>query len=108
MFKYELIDEEATTVISFEGDLDIDATELMEEEIAPKLYDCSNIKIDFSKVQFVDSSGIGLLITLIHHLRERGIRVRIFHVSDEVRIVFEMLQLPDIMGADVLPEFEHS
>jgi anti-anti-sigma factor len=107
MFKYELLDEGRITTVSFEGDMDIDVTELMEEELSPLLMNKQEIQIDFSRVPFVDSSGIGLLITLVTNLRDHGNKVQIMNICAEVKQVFALLQLPEILGYDVLTDFNH-
>lgn len=103
--KYDIENQRTKTIIAFEGDLDIDATELMEEKIAPALMKCNDIVIDFSSVDFVDSSGIGLLITLVKSLQEHGKEIEIIKLNREVKQVFELLQLPEILGFDVLADF---
>jgi anti-anti-sigma factor len=105
MFKYDLVDNGTKTVVLFDGDMDIDVTEVMEEELSPALMNSKEVHIDFSKVPFVDSSGIGLLITLVTNLREQGNRVQIMNISPEVKEVFALLQLPEILGYDVLIDF---
>jgi anti-anti-sigma factor len=101
MFSFDIIQHDSRTIVSFNGDLDIDVTEIMEEEIGPALRGKSPIHIDFSNVAFVDSSGIGLLMSLIRNIRDAGHSVVIVNVSAEVMYVFTMLQLPEILGRDV-------
>jgi anti-anti-sigma factor len=101
MFNYNIVDEESKSTVLFDGDMDIDVTEIMEEEIAPNLLHSNEIELNFENVSFVDSSGIGLLITLITDLQERGSKVIITHLSPDVKEVFSLLQLPEILGRDV-------
>lgn len=108
MFKYEILHEELQSKVSLDGDLDIDVTEIMEEEIAPKLINSNDVEIDFEKVSFVDSSGIGLLITLVTDLQQQGKNVFIKNLSSDVKQVFSLLQLPEILGHDVFVDFLES
>lgn len=106
MFKYDISSQDSKTIVTFEGDMDIDVTELMEEEIEPELLKSKEkIEIDFAKVPFVDSSGIGLLITLVKNLKDHGIEVVIKNLSPEVKTIFTFLDLPEILGCDVLTDF---
>jgi len=98
MFYYEIVQENNRTLIKFEGDLDIDSTELIEEELIPKLQQQSEIMIHFGQVEFVDSSGMGLLLTLMQSLIKEGKHIRIMSVREEVMEVFELLQIPAILG----------
>lgn len=106
MFHYVIEQQGSKTVTSFEGDMDIEVTELMEDEMLPKLLESKEIEIDFAKVHFVDSSGIGLLISLINSLREQGSQVVIKKINPEVMQVFSLLQLPEILGRDVFDGLE--
>jgi anti-anti-sigma factor len=101
MFQYQLTIDQTNAALSLEGDMDIDATEIIEDEIIPVIsqYDC--VEISFTKVRFVDSTGIGLLITLVQRSQENGINVTISNVNAEVNEVFSLLQIPDILGKDV-------
>ncbi len=91
---------EALTV-NLIGDLDIDSTELIEEELIPALEEYKTINLIFTEVPFVDSSGMGLLLTLVQTLQEKEIGVSISNVRKEVMEVFEILQLPEILGERV-------
>jgi anti-anti-sigma factor len=104
MFHYRIIQGEPVTQAVFIGDMDIEATETIEEQITPELLKHRNINIDFSEVPFVDSSGIGLLITMIQQLKDAGIRVVITHLNPDVQEIFSLLQLPEIIGIDVFAE----
>jgi anti-anti-sigma factor len=102
MFQYEIRHEEFLTLLSLQGDMDIEATEVVQDEITPQLADCKAVEIDFSQIRFVDSSGIGLLISLIASLREADIRATVVNLSNDVRMIFELLQLHDILGPGVI------
>lgn len=107
MFKYEVLQTDTTATVFLNGDLDIDVTEIMQDEISPKMQNSANIVIDFEKVSFVDSSGIGLLITLITNLHKQEKNVVIQNLSPDVKMVFSMLQLPEILGHEVFVDFEN-
>ncbi|TVY08072.1 STAS domain-containing protein [Paenibacillus cremeus] len=101
MFSFEHTCQDSKTLVTFTGDLDIEATEILEDEVMPLLSGRPEIEIDFSGVPFVDSSGIGLLITLITHVRENSGCVVITNVSSDVQQIFSLLQLSEILGHDV-------
>ncbi|MFC0213598.1 lipid asymmetry maintenance protein MlaB [Paenibacillus chartarius] len=102
MFEYVILHEQKKTVVKFSGDLDIDVTEFMEDQLTPQLLQSKMVQIDFSRIRFVDSSGIGLLISLLTSLRDSGIPATVLNISEDVRMIFELLQLPEILGPDVL------
>ncbi|WP_424767425.1 STAS domain-containing protein [Paenibacillus sp. sgz302251] len=105
MFTYELKQDFKKIAVVLKGDMDIDVTEIIADEVAPQLMACEQVEIDFSQVPFMDSSGIGLLIMLINDLKERDIEVAIVNIQEDVKQVFSLLQLPEILGRDVCGDF---
>ncbi|MDQ0253062.1 anti-sigma B factor antagonist/stage II sporulation protein AA (anti-sigma F factor antagonist) [Evansella vedderi] len=87
--------------IYLKGDLDIEGTEVMEREITPEMEKYSVVNMDFTEVPFIDSSGMGLLLNLVHTLNKKGTTVYIVNVKKDVMEVFELLQIPDILGEGV-------
>ncbi|TFE04219.1 STAS domain-containing protein [Jeotgalibacillus salarius] len=98
MFSYEIEKESDRAKVMFEGDLDIDCTEVIEEELIPALVDYKSVVIEFGEVEFVDSSGMGLLLNLVQSLRDEDVSVHIRRVREEVMEVFDLLQIPEILG----------
>ncbi|WP_172194064.1 STAS domain-containing protein [Saccharibacillus qingshengii] len=101
MFAYRIDQNEDEVVVVFEGDLDIDSSEVLEEDILPVVSEYPNIRLNFGEVYFVDSSGIGLIIRTVDELREGGRSVKIQNVRPEVLEVFELLQIREILGEEV-------
>ncbi|MEJ8304156.1 STAS domain-containing protein [Saccharibacillus sacchari] len=101
MFAYQITKSEEEAVVIFEGDLDIESGEVLEEDILPIVSEYPNVRLNFAEVYFVDSSGIGLIIRTVDELREGGRSVKIEHVRPEVMEVFELLQIREILGEDI-------
>ncbi|MCQ4086200.1 STAS domain-containing protein [Saccharibacillus sp. JS10] len=101
MFAYRIDKTEEEAVVVFEGDLDIESGEVLEEDILPVVSEYPHVRLDFSEVYFVDSSGIGLIIRTVDELREGGRLVNIQNVRPEVMEVFDLLQIRDILGEDI-------
>ncbi len=55
-----------------------------------------DIEIDLSKVNYIDSSGIGVLISLLKLQRNKGKALKISKVSDKVLKILEISSLVDI------------
>ncbi|WP_458126996.1 STAS domain-containing protein [Paenibacillus sp. Z3-2] len=100
MFTYELAIQNTNAIVICKGDIDIDASDLFEDDIQPALRGCTVICFDFTEVYFVDSSGIGLIIKLVNDLQESGVTVRIEKIRPEVVEVFELLQIDEILGKE--------
>lgn len=102
MLKYKINHDNENIQVDFKGDLDIEGTEIINDELIPKMLSYKKVNIDFKNVPFVDSSGMGLLITLVQTLRSNGISVYISNIQKDVYEIFEILQIPEILGQDVL------
>lgn len=101
MIKYFYNEVEDRLDVKLEGDFDIEGTEVVEEELIPTMLNYKTVNIDFENVPFVDSSGMGLLIDIVKTLNDKGIKVTISKVREEVFEVFEIIQLPEILGEEV-------
>jgi anti-anti-sigma factor len=101
MISYSLTKEDGRLQVVIKGDLDIDGTEIINDELIPKLLMYKKVNIDFKYVPFVDSSGMGLLMTLVHRLSENETSITISNVQKDVFEIFELLQIPDILGVDI-------
>ena len=56
--------------------------------------------LDLSSVQFIDSSGLGKIVTALRSYREEGGELRICGVQPPVQILFSMVRLGEIVGID--------
>ncbi|WP_017812483.1 MULTISPECIES: STAS domain-containing protein [Paenibacillus] len=100
MFTYRLELTGQQITVYCEGDIDIDAGDTFEEQLEPELAEASSVILNLGAVQFVDSSGIGLLIKLVQDLQEQERQVWIEQTQPEVMEVFQLLQLDEILGKD--------
>ncbi|BCG58192.1 STAS domain-containing protein [Paenibacillus sp. URB8-2] len=100
MFSYQMITDKEKALVICKGDIDIDASEIIEEDIQPAVSGHESVIFDFEKIYFVDSSGIGLMIKLVNDLQKEGRKVRIERIRPEVMEVFELLQMDEILGKE--------
>jgi len=101
MLTYSLKERDEYLQVALNGDLDIDGTEIINDELIPKMLTYKKVNVDFDKVPFVDSSGMGLLMTLVHTLENNDTNITISNVQQDVFEIFELLQIPDILGEDI-------
>lgn len=100
MARFSLLSEGQNLEVCVQGDLDIEATEAV-EELIPEMEKYKTVNVNFANVPFVDSSGMGILLDLVHTLNDQGTIVTVSNVKEEVMEVFELLQLPEILGEKV-------
>ena len=49
--------------------------------------------IDFSRTGYIDSSGLGALVTISKQVREQGGEMRLAGLNDDLRTLFELTKL---------------
>ena len=49
--------------------------------------------VDFTDASYIDSSGLGALVSLSRRLRDAGGDLRLVGLSDELRTLFELTRL---------------
>ena len=55
------------------------------------------VTIDFAEVPFIDSSGIGEILRLYKHMRERGGEIAIVNPNSKLRTLFAMYRFNKFM-----------
>ena len=82
--------------LKLEGHLDAEGAPVLSDILSQKLEQgVRDVVLDFSRVQFISSTGIGTLIAAIGEFRDVGGDVIVKSLSAELREVFEMLDLLD-------------
>jgi anti-sigma B factor antagonist len=56
--------------------------------------------IDFSKTGYIDSAGLGVLVSLQKRVRELDGRLRLTHLNDDLRTLFELTRFDSIFEVD--------
>jgi anti-sigma B factor antagonist len=57
-----------------------------------------SIVLDFSDLAYLNSGGIGLLVTLLVRVQRQGQRLLAFGLSEHYRQIFELTRLDDAIG----------
>ena len=90
-------------VVELQGErLDASIAEEFKRDVAPLLEANSQVLFDLSHLQFVDSAGIGAILSCLRRLSAAGGDLKLFGVSKPVRGVFEITRMHrifDIFGA---------
>jgi len=80
---------------AFEGELTLEVTQDVRDEILAAL-EASGKKrliLDLSKVSFIDSSGIGFLVSMASRLKASEVGFHLFRPSVQVSKTLELVQL---------------
>lgn len=76
-------------VLQLSGELDIAGKDELRAALDSAAEQSDDVDIDLSRVNYADSTALGLLIALRNKLRERGGKVRLVSPSPRVRKLLE-------------------
>jgi len=85
-------------VIDLAGDVNSSAEDALNEAYAQALGTGSgSVALNFERADYINSTGIALIVGLLAHARTNGIEVRAFGLSEHYREIFEITRLADFM-----------
>nr|WP_315022203.1 anti-sigma F factor antagonist [uncultured Aminipila sp.] len=87
-------------IVNIVGDLDHHQATQAREEIDRTIeaFKSKHLIMDFSKVEFMDSSGIGVVMGRYNKVKEKGGEILIIGCSKYVKLILEMAGIFTIMG----------
>jgi len=95
--KIEFHDGENYTVVSLEGELDIENSSDFKEKAMMKILNGHpNMIIDLSQVVYVDSSGLGVLVFLQKNTRLNGGSLVIVGATEQIRRTMKITHLDEL------------
>lgn len=90
----EVIEQGDVRVLRCDGSLDADTVAAF-KKVAYEMVNqgCARFVVDFGALGFIDSMGLGVLISLLRRVRQRGGDVKVAALTDEVKTIFEITRL---------------
>ncbi len=82
------------SIVEIEGEVDAEHAANLKrclQQATEGIY--KGLALDLSGVTFIDSTGLGILISLMRQLKEEGKALRLIGLTDEVRSIFEITRL---------------
>lgn len=76
--------------LAITGCLDTTTSPALQRELDDSLADITSLKLDFSKLSYVSSAGLRVLLVANKSMLAKGGKMVLFGVSPSVREVFEM------------------
>jgi anti-sigma B factor antagonist len=82
------------TVVEVTGQLIVGNRQELKDEVIG-LIDAGSRKflIDFKDTAYIDSSGLGVLVSLSKKIREKGGEMRLSNLNEDLRTLFELTKL---------------
>ena len=97
---YKITEECNISTIHLDGEIDMDVTEKAKEAIFPVIDSGKEVHLNLSQVQYMDSSGISVLIESHQRALEKNTKVIIKDVSKSVLKVIMMAKLEQILNLE--------
>ena len=91
---FKVVVKDGVTLIEVGGQLIVGNRQLLKEQVLDQLERGDRkFIVDFSKTDYIDSSGLGVLVTLSKKIREQGGQLSLVSLSEDLRTLFELTKL---------------
>ena len=84
-------------VIDLAGDVNSSAEAALDAGYEEAAQGGTDVALNFASVDYINSTGIALIVGLLARARKSGISVRAFGLSEHYRGIFEITRLSDFM-----------
>lgn len=82
------------TIVDVDGELTVANRGELKERVLGRLEEGDGaFVIDFSRTGYIDSSGLGVLVSLSKRIREENGRLRLAGLNQDLRTLFELTKL---------------
>jgi anti-sigma B factor antagonist len=93
------------TIVVLPGQqLDAGNAKEFKRDIAPVLEPCSKVVFDLRELRFVDSSGLGAILSCLRQLNAKGGDLKLCEMTKPVRALFELVRMHKIFDIYVTKE----
>jgi anti-sigma B factor antagonist len=98
-------DGSGVTVIKVEGQLIVGNRQELKDLVGAALEKGERrILIDFSQTGYIDSSGLGALVSISKRVREAGGELRLSGLNEDLRSLFELTKLDTLFAIAETPQ----
>ena len=97
---YKVTEEGNIATVFLTGEIDMDITDKAKEVIMPLVEAKKEVHLNLKEVQYIDSSGISVLIESHQKAVELGTKVILKEISKSVLKVIMMAKLEQILNLD--------
>ena len=97
---YKITEEGNVSTVFLNGEIDMDVAEKAKEVILPLIEGGKEVHLNLSDVQYMDSSGISVLIESHQKALEKNTKVIVKDVSKSVLKVIMMAKLEQILDLE--------
>jgi len=92
-------DKSGVVIVGVEGQLIVGNRQELKQKVLEALEEGSRkFVIDFSKTGYIDSSGLGVLVSLSKKIREQGGELRLAGLNADLQTLFELTTLATLFA----------
>ena len=91
--------EKGVVVVDVDGQLIVGNRQELKQKVLDELEGGQRkFLIDFANTGYIDSSGLGALVTISKQVREQGGEMRLAGLNDDLRTLFELTKLDTLFA----------
>ncbi len=91
---FQVTKSDGVTVVVVEGQLIVGNRQELKQKVLEELEGGERkFVVDFDKTGYIDSSGLGVLVSLSKKIREQGGELRLAGLNEDLRTLFELTKL---------------
>ncbi len=83
--------------VKIDGSVDVNTSQGFRSEIIDELEDVSLVRFDMEKMDYISSAGLRVILEIFQILEDKGGRVSLVNVREEVREIFEVTGFTAVM-----------
>ncbi len=82
------------SIVEVEGQLIVSNRQELKQKVLDHLEKgARKVLVDFGRTSYIDSSGLGVLVSLAKRMRELGGDLRLANLNDDLQTLFELTKL---------------
>ena len=90
MIKFKVTESENISTVFLDGEIDMDVADNVREVVFPLIDSGKEVHLNLKEVQYMDSSGISVIVESNQRAKEKNTKVELKEVSQPVEKVLAM------------------
>jgi anti-sigma B factor antagonist len=91
---FTVVKKDGVTVVDVDGQLIVGNRQELKQKVLEELEGGERkFVVDFANTGYIDSSGLGVLVSLSKKIREQGGELRLASLNEDLRTLFELTKL---------------
>lgn len=94
---FKISDQDGITLVEVDGELTVGNRERFKQVVLARVESGERkFLMDFGESSYIDSTGLGALVSLSRKIREAGGRMRLTGLNEDLRTLFELTKLDTV------------